>query len=86
MYLAEQLTLHLDHRLESMSKEVPLSLVHDRAATFLLQDAYNAFAVSPPPCCTLDSSLTRLSSSGHRSYSRAGNYFRGTEAEASVAS
>ncbi|PBK70400.1 hypothetical protein ARMSODRAFT_1003543 [Armillaria solidipes] len=44
MYLAEQLTLHLNHRLESMSKEVPLSLIRDRAITYLLREAYNAFA------------------------------------------
>ncbi|KAK0236585.1 hypothetical protein EDD85DRAFT_577951 [Armillaria nabsnona] len=44
MYLAEQLTLHLDHRLESTSKEAPLTLIHDRAVTSLLRDAYNAFA------------------------------------------
>ncbi|KAK0213695.1 hypothetical protein IW262DRAFT_1467028 [Armillaria fumosa] len=43
VYLAEQLTLHLDHRIERMSKEAPLSLIHDRATTFLLLDAYNAF-------------------------------------------
>ncbi|KAK0471940.1 hypothetical protein IW261DRAFT_827466 [Armillaria novae-zelandiae] len=43
MYLAEQLTLHLDHRIERTSKEAPLSIIHDRAATVLLLDAYSAF-------------------------------------------
>jgi hypothetical protein len=53
-FLAERLQLYLHHRLETMpsvSPPCPQELVHDRAVTFLLTDAYGDFvarAISLP--------------------------------------